>query len=171
MAHGKNFPLNLSIYKPRNKGGGVAVSLSPSFNKRAMYLRFAPQKGTDRRFDWENTIVVKLSENDIGEFMSTFRGWQETVDLFHRSDAGDTTLKLDKVTGEYNGFRLSVTNKPSKDAETRRLSVFLSFGETARFSGAVDLGYQTLLGWSVDADRFNKPQEEPVTTGASEEVF
>lgn len=94
--------MNIDFWKPNKKGTGWAALMNYSEDNSAVYLKMMPQKGTEMRsFDKDNSLVVKMNLNDIGEFLAVIRGSQTSAGglnddgkprgLVHQSQNGDTT--------------------------------------------------------------------------------
>jgi len=83
------FPETYQVYKNYSRGGGGAIQFKiairelkekPGEMLRCMFLECANQIG-DKRFGWDNKIVVKLGLTDIGKLKSVLEGRDSEVTI------------------------------------------------------------------------------------------
>lgn len=113
--------IGFHIYKPsKNESIGAAAQFEFSPKAKSVFVSFARQKGeklppgsTGNQFDWENKIVVKLDETDMGKFLAVFENRIPGFDTVHTSNDKTrmTSIKFQKQTGEYTNFALAIMQK------------------------------------------------------------
>lgn len=125
--------IGFDIYKPsKNEQAGAAAQFAFSPEKRSVFLSLARQKGeklapgvSGNQFDWENKIIVKLDETDLGKFLAVFENRIPSFDTVHTSQDKTrmTSIKFQKQTGEYTNFMLQVLKKEGEDRKDVRIFI------------------------------------------------
>lgn len=118
------------IYKPnKNNTGSVTqweISLKDierggrKLKQWMSFLSMAQQSGVDdngnARFDWDNQVIVKLEEVDIGEILAVLRGIKPSVgakgSLFHQSPSGENKV-IKFNTNENEGYYINISSQDS----------------------------------------------------------
>lgn len=137
----------LKFYRPNKNGNGAASQWEVSKNKDGEYLMFltlAKQKivteePDKKAFDWDNKIVVKLDNPDLGEMLAVISGRKDGAGgdkgLFHKPASGGSKV-IQFFRGE-TGYSLSVSFKADgadlikiyhgiSDGEVETLRVFIT---------------------------------------------
>ncbi len=85
----KEFGKSFILYKAKNNNNGAASQWSIASQKDCVFLEMSNQIGrnddNNAKFDWENKIIFKLGESDIGEILSVLTGCQDGVGPFDQS--------------------------------------------------------------------------------------
>ena len=140
------FRPKLSFYHPNAKGTGCATTwaLHPAHDDvdGSIWLRVANQmtvgnrqgpSPTFPRFDWENAICVKLDFNDLCASLQVFHGECESINgdrgLFHRSPAGQTSIRLRHMVEPTPGYSLELYRTPAGDGEAQHAHFILNSTE------------------------------------------
>lgn len=127
----------MTIYHPNGKCTGCALQLElhPAHDnhdgcimaKVANQITVGNRNGTTSqtfaRFDWENSISVKLDFNDLCKMLQVFRGECEAIEegrgLYHRTVKGSTRIVLRHLVEPVQGYSLELYRVPSSgDGET-----------------------------------------------------
>ena len=139
---------SFKLYKPRKNGDGSASQWNVNPSKKAVFLELAKQigpMGSEKMFDWENKICVKLGTNDIGELIATLENRQTAINngkgLFHQTENSNASVNLNR--GD-NGWLLSVGVK--KEALVK-ISHTVSFGEGALLLTLLRVAVQRIYEW------------------------
>jgi len=119
----KEFTKGFTIYKPKRDGCGSASQWNLGSEKDCVFLEMASQNNDDQagKFDWENKLIFKLGETDIGEILSVLAGGQVGVGpldrdkgkhkgLFHSNPKGNAVMYLVKDK-DLNCFKLCLSIK------------------------------------------------------------
>ena len=124
-----------AIFKPNKSNSGVAAKINTKGKVSFMRLshQFAPM-GSDKMFNWDAAVDVKLNANDMGWFKAVLRGrineipgsTPERPGLFHKTAKDTKSIRLEYVEGR--GFRLNVNKKPN-GGELITFSLSLNFAE------------------------------------------
>ena len=137
---------SLTFYHPNGKGTGCAVELNlhPAHDSTdgSIMMRVANQltvgdrrgpNPTFPRFDWENTICVKLGFSDLCQFLQVFRGECESLDgdhgILHRSPSGLTRIQLRHLVEPIQGYSLELYKTPPGGGDELRAHMLLSPAE------------------------------------------
>ena len=140
-AMAENFRPRLALYHASARGTGCAVKieLHPAHGQKdgCFMLTAASQSVVgDRtgaapkfaRFDWENSITVKLDFADLCQFLQVFRGESESIGdgrgLFHTSQAATTKICLRHIVDPVPGYLLDLFRTPRGRAEIRAHFMF-----------------------------------------------
>ena len=101
------FTRSYVIYKPKKDGSGSASQWNISGERDCLFLEMSSQNGKNEsgnpKFDWDNKIIFKLSESDIGEILAVLSGKQAGIGpfstergkhkgLFHSNQRGNAIL-------------------------------------------------------------------------------
>lgn len=139
---------NFKLYKPRKSGDGAASQWNVNPSKKAVFLELAQQigpMGSEKMFDWENKICVKLGTNDIGELIATLENRQTTINggkgLFHQTETSNASVNL---TRGDNGWFLNVGVKKE---ELVKISHTITFGEGALLLTLLRIAVQRIYEW------------------------
>ena len=140
------FRPKLSFFHPNGKGTGGMVSfeLHPAHGDEegSVWVCFANQltvgdrrapNPTYPRFDWENTICVKLGFLDLCQFLQVLRGECETINgdrgTLHRSPSGLTRIQLRHLVEPVQGYSLELYKTPANGGEETRAHMLLNPAE------------------------------------------
>ena len=169
---------------PNAKGTGCAVrfELHPAHDyvEGSVFVTFAAQKSIGSyengrkimpTFDWENRITVRLTINEVAEFLEVFRGYREKIadgnGLFHRTAKANTVITLEHRLEPVPGYLFGVSRK-TVDGELKRLGVLLSMKEALVLSeslaGAliyVAFGVPKVLARAQREGAAEMPSQEP----------
>jgi len=120
----EEFSKNFVLYKARNDDSGAASQWSLGSKRDCVFLEMANQAGKNNKgnakFDWENKIIFKLGETDIGEILAVLMGLQQGVGpfdqaknkhkgLFHSNKDGNSILYFGK--DEHGKYRIYLSVK------------------------------------------------------------
>ena len=114
-----------TFYHPNLKGNGAAIELElhPAHDDvdGSIMLRIANQCAignrnaatpTYARFDWRNSICVKLDFNDLCKMLQVFRGECESIDgdngLYHQTARAMTKIQLRHLVDPISGYSLEI---------------------------------------------------------------
>ncbi len=137
MANDKEFSKGFTLYKALNDGNGAASQWNLSSGKDCVFLEMTNQKGKDNkgnaRFSWDNKIIFKLGDADIGEILSVLTGLQNSVGpfdfstkkhkgLFHSNQSGNAILYFGKDKNERYRIYLSVKKNGKKSVAQHTIS-------------------------------------------------
>jgi hypothetical protein len=132
-------------------GTSVKFELHPAHDyvEGSVFATFASQKTEASHiggkqvyptFDWENSITIRLTVNEVAEMLEVFRGYREKMGdgkgLFHCSESGNTVITLEHRLEPGPGYLFGVSRK-SPDGELRRMHMLLSMKETIVLSEAL----------------------------------
>ena len=137
---------SLTFYHPNGKGTGCAVELNlhPAHDSTdgsimmrvANQLTIGDRRGpnpTFPRFDWENTICVKLGFLDLCQFLQVLRGECETINgdhgLYHRTAKATTKIQLRHLVDPVSGYSLELYKTPAGGGEESHAHLLLSPAE------------------------------------------
>lgn len=123
----KKFLDSFNVVKPNNNGSGSTAQFGYNSNNRCFFLTLANQKSDTKvenaRFDYDNKIVYKLSDIELGDFLLLFRKVVKSINgdkgIFHTLESGvSKSLKCSVNDPKYGtGFFLQGTEKnPSGDS-------------------------------------------------------
>lgn len=149
------FRPKLSFYHPNAKGTGCALSLElhPAHDQTdgSIMAQFANQKTignrnaanpTYSRFDWENSICVKLDFTDLTKMLQVFRGECESLEdgkgLYHISPRATTRIVLRHVLEPVTGYSLEVYRNAGGPTEGTTARIFLAPNEASGLAVAVE---------------------------------
>lgn len=138
---------------PNSKGTGTSVKfeLHPAHDyvEGSVFATFASQKtvasvvdgqSLPSTFDWENSITVRLTINEVAEMLEVFRGYRERMGdgkgLFHVTSYSNTVITLDHRLDPEPGYFFGVSRK-SADGSLRRMKILLSMNEAIVLSEAL----------------------------------
>lgn len=119
---------NLCFYhaSPKGTGSAVKMNLHPAHDDEdgCVMLTLANQMtvGNPRgevptysRFDWENSLCVKLDFSDLTQMLQVFRGECESINdgkgLYHRTAKATTGIRLSHMLDPVSGYRLEIYRK------------------------------------------------------------
>jgi len=167
---------NLCFYHANQKGTGSAVkmNLHPAHDNTdgSVMLTIANQMTvgdmravppTFSRFDWENSICVKLDFSDLTQMLQVLRGECESINegkgLYHRSVRGSTIIGLSHLIEPVSGYMLDVSRRAMGGGDE---------GTRARilFSNAEALGLCEAIAGSLYLICFGIPMLIPHDTSA-----
>jgi hypothetical protein len=152
-------PKELRIYKPTKDGKGIASAWQLAFKPDRKYdpflffLTMAVQTQSDNenaRFDWDNAIVVKLGENDLGEMISVLERRKTNLGtdkgiLYHQSpDGGNKIIRLDS---DDRGYLLSVSVQDAAKNKKGPFKHTLTHGEASTLLILLKRAIEVIYGW------------------------
>ncbi len=140
------------LYKPRQNGEGGAIQLQLSYKKDnerepwMVFLEAAKQSGKNDKgndtFDWDNKIVVKLGENDLGEMISVLEGRKDAVGgergtLFHNTPGGGNKVigfqaAIDN-DGNRTGYYLNISAQSADKKTSSKVGIVIHHHEASLF--------------------------------------
>ncbi len=168
------YPTDFTLYKMKKEGNGSALSVSPNFRNKAMYLSLAAQGG-EGKFDWKNKIVLKLSDSDVASMLAVLSGKMDKHDkIYHEYNDNVTKGGFGKST-KYPGFGMRLSKGKKGQDPDRTISVFVSTAEAVLLEEVLRHGFRLMLGWDAFATQVAQ-EPEPVEVGATsggedDEVF
>ena len=138
---------------PNLNGTGTSVKfeLHPAHDyvEGSVFATFASQKTVascvdgqpvPSTFDWENSITVRLTINEVAEMLEVFRGYRERMGdgkgLFHVTSYSNTVITLDHRLDPEPGYFFGVSRK-SGDGSLKRIKILLSMNEAIVLSEAL----------------------------------
>ena len=138
---------------PNSMGTGACVKfeLHPAhgYVEGSIFATFASQKTTGSyangqmipsTFDWDNSVTVRLTINEVAEMLEVFRGYRERLGdekgLFHRSATGNTVITLEHRLEPSPGYLFGVSKK-SNDGKLWRINILLCMREMIVLSEAL----------------------------------
>jgi hypothetical protein len=140
-----------AIYKPLRSGKGGVLRFELNPQTPAVFVTAARQiPGEQRRFDWENKVVMKWGLSDIGEILAALERRQDGAKLFHSTDKAKTAFELKRQEDRNppNFFASMSRRKPdANDAEW--LGVAVTQGEAAVLCALLGYAALVLSSWSV----------------------
>lgn len=130
---------------PNMKGTGTSVKfeLHPAheYVEGSVFATFANQKTVGSygegemippTFDWERSVTIRLTINEVAELLEVFRGYRERLGdgkgLFHRSSSGNAVITLEHRLEPAPGYLFGVSRK-GPDGELRRACILLTMKE------------------------------------------
>lgn len=152
----------LGIYKAnRNKTGSV-LQLRMHNRGECAFLEMAKQiddMDSERPYDWENKLVVKLDESDIGKLLSVLNDTWKTskgtgLELFHENSKGNKRISFAAQSNpQYPGYFLKVSSQEEvekdgkKEKKTSQIQIPISPDEAELMKIALTEAYRIILGW------------------------
>lgn len=122
---------NYVIYKPNSSKSGAALSIDFNKEKKSIFLEFAKQI-EEKRFDWSNKQIFKLSAQDTAKICVFIRDKKEEMQLFHdpNKSINETTVKnaVLKITKSNFGYSIKI-NQQEKDNTLNSINVSLTEDE------------------------------------------
>ena len=138
---------------PNVKGTGASVrfEMHPAhgYVEGSIFVTFAPQKTVGScvdgarilpTFDWEGSVTVRLTVNEVAEVLEVFRGYRERLGdgkgLYHSTVGASTVITLEHRLEPSPGYLFGVSRKKA-DGSIRRASILLSMSESIVLSEAM----------------------------------
>ena len=136
---------------PKVTGTSVRFELHPAhgYVEGSIFATFALQKsigssGDGARsyptFDWDGSITVRLSINEVAEILEVFRGYREKLcdgkGFFHSTAGASTVINLAHRLEPSPGYLFGVSRKMA-DGGIRRANILLSMSEATVLSEAM----------------------------------
>ncbi len=166
MAEKKRFGKSFQLYKARNDGTGAASQWDLGSKKddddniihHCVFLGMANQKGKDDNdnasFDWENKILFKLGETDIGEILAVLVGIKDAVGpldtnsgkhkgLFHSNPTGNAILYF----GKDNNGRFRIHLRVKKNDNKIAVEHTITKGEACVLSTLLRRAIEVMYRW------------------------
>lgn len=157
----KNYRPRLSFFHANGKGTGCALVLEliPACGndegcvmaKIANQLTIGDRSGPNPvypRFDWENSIGLKLGFNDLSKMLQVFRGECESLEdgkgLYHRSAKWTTRICLRHVVEPLAGYSLEVYRNSSASRDEGRAHFLVSPHEAVGLAAALESSFGVL---------------------------
>ena len=154
------------IYKPRKSNDGAASSFQISEKKQEkwtdhfLFMTLAKQTGTDANgnssFDWKDgRIIVKLEQNDIGEFLACLNGQKNSIGakdkgLYHQTPKGNTVVSFVFNNGKDDSeayYSLRVSSKMKDQKEARVISHLITLAEANALKVLMERALVKKFGW------------------------
>jgi len=145
---------DISIYKANQKNTGSAAQVKIAGNNSCLFLECAKQiapMDSEKPYDWENKIIVKLGLPDISKILAYLRLNAPPVPLklYHESpDGGNKAMEFKYQ--EYNGrpgYFLSVSAQKEKGAETKKINIPVGMDEAEILTIGLRRAVELILGW------------------------
>ena len=136
---------------PKGTGTSVKFELHPAHDyvEGSGFATFASQKTVASysngmqvhpTFDWENSITIRLTINEVAEMLEVFRGYREKMGdgkgLFHVSAFANTVITLEHRLEPEPGYSFGVSRKKA-DGSLKRMRLFISMTEAIVLSEAL----------------------------------
>lgn len=122
---------NYVVYKPNNSKTGSAMSVDFNKSKKSIFLEFAKQI-EDKKFDWSNKQIFKLSAQDCAKICIFIRDKKEEMQLFHdpNKSINETTVKnaVLKISKSNYGYSFKI-NQQEKDNSLNSIAITLTEDE------------------------------------------
>lgn len=122
---------NYVIYKPNSSKTGSALSIDFNKEKKSIFLEFAKQI-EEKRFDWSNKQIFKLSAQDSAKICVFVRDKKEEMQLFHdpNKSINETTVKnaVLKISKSSYGYGFKI-NQQEKDNTLNSIGITLTEDE------------------------------------------
>lgn len=122
---------NYVIYKPNSSKTGSALSIDFNKEKKSIFLEFAKQL-EEKRFDWGNKQIFKLSAQDLAKICVFVRDKKEDMQLFHdpNKSINETTVKnaVLKISKSNFGYSFKI-NQQEKDNTLNCIGITLTEDE------------------------------------------
>lgn len=144
----------IAIYKANQKNTGAVAQFKLGNKNDCMFLEIARQiapMDSERPYDWDNKIIVKLGIPDITKMLSYFKfnAPAEPLKLFHQSDKGSKTIELKYQ--EYNNkpsYYLTVSSKGADPkSEAVRVGLPVGLDEVEYLSIGLIRAVEVILDW------------------------
>ena len=167
---------SLRFFHPNGRGTGCAVKmdLHPAHDRvdGSIMLKVANQmtvgnmqgpNPTFPRFDWENSMSVKLDFSDLCKMLQVFRGECESLEdgrgLYHRTARATTKIVLRHLVEPVSGYSFELYRTPTQ-GEEMRAHIFFTPWEA--------LGLAEAIAGSMSVISFGIPMVIPHDTSAYE---
>ena len=138
---------------PNSQGTGTSVKfeLHPAHDyvEGSVFVTFASQKtvgsyGGGRpvlpTFDWENSITIRLTVNEVAGMLEVFRGYREKLGdgkgLFHSTPESSTVITFEHRLEPGPGYLFGVSRKTA-DGNLKRMRILISMNESIVLSEAL----------------------------------
>jgi hypothetical protein len=137
------------------KGTGTSVKfeLHPAHDyvEGSVFVTFASQKtlgsyGEGKvvppTFDWENSVTIRLTINEVAEMLEVFRGYRESLGdekekgLFHTTVECSTVITFEHRLEPTPGYLFGVSRKYA-DGTLKRMRILISMNESIVLSEAL----------------------------------
>lgn len=143
-----------AFYHPNGKGTGSALKLElqPAVGQSegCIMMRVANQLTVGNRqgpnpvfprFDWENSIVVKLNFDDLCKILQVLRGECESIEdgkgLYHRSSKAKTRICFHHVVEVVSGYSLEIYRTVFEGEQEQRVHFMLNPAESLGICEAI----------------------------------
>ena len=136
---------------PQGTGTSVKFDLHPAhgYVEGSVFATFASQKTTASyvdgkpvppTFDWENSVTIRLTINEVAEMLEVFRGYREKLGdgkgLFHVTAECNTAITFEHRLEPGPGYLFGVSRK-MKDGRLKRMKILISMSESIVLSEAL----------------------------------
>ena len=138
---------------PNMQGTGTSVKfeLHPAHDyvEGSVFVTFASQKtvashvggrSVPPTFDWENSVTIRLTINEVAEILEVFRGYRENIGegkgLFHTTVENNTIITFEHRLEPGPGYLFGVSRK-SVDGSLKRMRILISMNESIILSEAL----------------------------------
>ena len=138
---------------PNTQGTGTSVKfeLHPAHDyvEGSVFVTFASQKTLGSygggkpippTFDWENSVTIRLTINEVAEMLEVFRGYREKLGdgkgLFHTTVESNTVITFEHRLEPAPGYLFGVSRK-SVDGSLKRMRILISMNESIVLSEAL----------------------------------
>jgi len=162
---GQGYRPNLSFYHPNPKGTGCALkmNLHPAHDDEGgcIMVRMANQvsaaaqregKINFARFDWENSICVKLDFNDLCKVLQVLRGECESIEngkgLYHRSRLASTRIVLRHLLEPIAGYSLEFYRTTTGASDSTHSHILINCAEALGLCEAIS-GSMSVIGFGL----------------------
>lgn len=165
------------VYKPNKQGTGTASQWQLSYQSDDRYhpwklfYKIATQMGADEngnaRFDWDNSIKVKMDISDLGEILAVLEHQQQQVGqdgkIFHK--IGPNTKVINFFHNEANNnYFMKVSGKSPKGAVAYQQNMTIGEGCALRIllkEAVIKLSYWGIRGMQKSYSNTTLPASSP----------
>ena len=136
---------------PQGTGTSVKFELHPAHDyvEGSVFVTFASQKtvgsygngkAVPPTFDWENSVTIRLTINEVAEMLEVFRGYREKIGdgkgLFHTTVETNTVITFEHRLEPGPGYLFGVSRKGG-DGSLKRMRILISMNESIVLSEAL----------------------------------
>lgn len=126
----KNMPLAFCVYRPNNKNTGSALQIKLSTDKSCLFLETTGEQiKNEKKFNWENKIVIKLEIPDISKIMAILTKRTKECKLYHQTEKANKSLSIVSQEGAYSGFYMKIGQKLTGKEEVINVGIPLDDGD------------------------------------------
>ena len=169
----------LALFHPNVKGTGCAVKfeLHPAHEQTpgSIWLTIAKQmtvgtrSGTDvtySRFDWANSVSVKLDFNDLCHLLQVLRGEMESISdgrgLFHSTPTASTRILFRHIIEPVTGYSLDIirSRRAADDSSAQQYHFVINSAEAIGLCEAISTSMGVIcFGLPVVIPRVKKDED------------
>jgi len=125
--------MEYTLYKPTKSIKGAAFKFNLHKSGKFSFLKAAPQIaaiGSDKVFGWadDTSINAKMNIEDLGAMLSVILKLQNSVSLYHQTDAGNKIIEFAHVP-DRKGYSLKISSKEKGAENARNVFIGISYTE------------------------------------------